>query len=235
MWTRLKGMLDTVSTVVVLIAGVAMLWRLYDPPQASRGARPPVENVDGLTIAADKVTNRRGTGAVVLVEFADYECPFCARHAQMTGPTIEKELVESGDLQHVFFNFPLPIHPRAQKAGEAAECAAQQGRFWEMHERLFEDTKALDVSHLAAKAEGLGLDRERFMRCLEGGETAAKVRADLEEGRRLGVAATPAFFVGTRAPGGSITLRKRINGAVPFDTFDATVREITEPRQRAER
>jgi protein-disulfide isomerase len=171
---------------------------------------------------------------VVLVEFADYECPFCARHAQSTAPTIKKELLDSGEIQHVFFNFPLAMHPRAQKAGEAAECAAQQGHFWEMHERLFEDPRALEVTDLSQRAEDIGLNRETFMACLESGATAEMVREDLEEGRRLGVNSTPAFFVGTIRPDGSIDLVKRINGAVPFEQFEEAFREVL-PTQRAQR
>ena len=170
----------------------------------------------------------------MLVEFADYECPFCARHAQTTAPTIKTNLLDSGDIRHVFFNFPLAIHPHAQKAGEAAECAANQGRFWEMHERLFSDPKALDLPDLSRRAEIIGLDGTKFSACLESGETTAKVHADLEEGRRLGVNSTPAFFVGTVQPDGAVKLQKRINGAVPFEEFDSVVKELL-PQQRAER
>jgi len=234
MFRHLKVALDTLSTMLVVAAAAALLWRLYQPVPPPPGRRPPVETVSALTIAPSKVTHVRGTGRVVLVEFADYECPFCARHAQNTAPTIKKELLDTGEIQYVFFNFPLPIHPHAQKAGEAAECAAQQGRFWEMHERLFEDPKALEVVDLSRRAENLGLDKVKFMKCLESGQTAEKVHADLAEGRRLGVNSTPAFFVGAIQPDGAIKLLKRINGAVPFEQFDGVVNELL-PKRRAQR
>jgi len=188
--------------------------------------------VSGLNIPADKVAHVRGKGNVVLVEFADYECPFCARHAQTTAADINKQFIDSGEVQHVFFNFPLPIHP-GQKAGDAAEYAAQQGRFWEMHERLFRDPKALELTDLTARATDLGLDDATFKKCLEEGETADRVKADLAEGRRLNVDATPAFFVGRRQADRSINLVKRINGAARFETFRETIRGL--PVQRAQR
>lgn len=234
MLRHIKRVVDTWSTVLVIVAAVALLWSLYQRPALlGRGSRPIVEDVTGLSIPASNVTHVRGSGRVVLVEFADYECPFCARHAQTTASAIDKELIDSGEIQHVFFNFPLSIHPRAQKAGEAAECAAQQGRFWEMHQQLFQDPKALEISDLSARAESLALDRAKFMKCLEDGDTAEMVRADLVEGRRLGVTSTPAFFVGIRQPNGAITLVKRIYGAVPFETFSEAIRAM--PIQRAER
>jgi protein-disulfide isomerase len=179
-------------------------------------------------IVPSQVTNARGIGRVVLVEFADYECPFCARHAQSTAPSIKKAFLDSGGIRHVFFNFPLDSHPRAQKAGEAAECAARQGRFWEMHELLFADQSegALEVSEITKRAAGLNLDHVKFTHCLESGETAEKVRVDRALGKKLGVSSTPSFFVGTFDGNGTISLTKRINGAVPYERFEEVLQQL---------
>jgi protein-disulfide isomerase len=224
---RVKSALDTLGTLLVIVAAGTLLWKVYHPASMAPTSRPPVERVEGLTISGSSVTHVRGTGAVVLVEFTDYECPFCARHAQKTGPSIKERLLDAGEIQHVVFNFPLPMHSRAEKAGEAAECAAEQGRFWEMHERLFDAPMALEIPDLVAKADALGLDATRFAQCLKDGVARARVRADVEAGQRLGVAATPAFFFGTREPDGTITLTRKINGALPFDTFVETVRDVS--------
>jgi protein-disulfide isomerase len=233
MLRHFKSAFDTLSTLLVVVAASALLWRTYQPAAPAPGRRPPVETVSGLTLASSAVTHVRGTGRVVLVEFADYECPFCARHAQSTAPAIKNALIDSGDIRHVFFNFPLAIHPRAQKAAEAAECAAEQGRFWEMHEQLFDDPQALELVDLSRHAESLDLDRVTFLSCLEEDHTAERVRGDLAEGRRLGVSSTPAFFVGLVQADGTINLMKRINGALPFEEFESAVSELL-PRQRAE-
>ena len=165
MWRYIKSGLETASTLLVCVAAIAIVWRMMNPTPTRPGgsARPNVEKVKGLTIASAGVSNVRGNGKVALVEFADYECPFCARHTQETGPTIDKELIDSGQVRHVFFNFPLPIHPRAPKASEAAECASKQGKVWEMHEKLFGNPRKLEVADLLVHAETVGIDPSSFV------------------------------------------------------------------------
>lgn len=226
MMRRIKSVLDVLSTLIVIATAGALLWRLASPPQRPPGQRPPIETVKDLSLTFAEPSHVRGTGEVVLVEFADYECPFCARHAQMTGPLIKKQFVDSGIIRELFINFPLPIHPKAQKAGEAAECAANQGKFWDMHDALFAESTALDVGDLTRRAEHIGLERTTFSKCLDQNETAAVIRRDVKEGRRLAVDATPAFFVGLARQDGTIDLRKRINGAAPFEEFAKAVEEL---------
>jgi protein-disulfide isomerase len=229
MWRYAKAGLDVVSTILVCVAAVVIIWRITKPAPQMPAARPAVEAVSGLTIPPAEVAHVRGTGKIALVEFADYECPYCAMHARETSPTIEKELVDSGDIRHVFFNFPLPIHPRAPKASEAAECAANQGRFWEMHKLLFENPTALEHSDLMLRAESIGLDPGQFAKCLESGEMMTKVQQDMAAGRRLGVNSTPSFFIGTVEPDGTIALRVRMNGTLPFQEFEKAVRDLSSP------
>jgi protein-disulfide isomerase len=127
----------------------------------------------------------------------------------------------------VSFAFPLErIHPQARQASEAAECAARQGRFWQMHEQLFASANALAADDLVNRAESIGLDLEQFKRCLAGA-AAAKIAGDVAVARRLDVSSTPTFFVGLIEADGSIRLQKRLNGAVPFEHFEAAVNEIS--------
>ncbi len=109
---------------------------------------------------------------VTVVEFTDYQCPFCARHYQLTYPRLFQEY---GDrIQYVVRNFPIvQNHPHAAKAAEAAECAFVQGRFWQYHDRLFENSSGLDNESLERYARDLGLDSSRFDRCLDSGDKSA--------------------------------------------------------------
>jgi protein-disulfide isomerase len=233
MWRYVKHGVDVLTTLLMSVVAVAMIWRVMQPAPDRPGgnARPNVESVSGLSIAAAEVTHTRGEGRIALVEFADYECPYCAKHAQETGPSIKKKWLDAGDVRQVFFNFPLPIHPRAPKASEAAECAAKQGRFWEMHEQLFAEPTALDLPDLSARAKRIGLDEAAFQRCLDSGETAGRIGHDVQTARRLGVNSTPLFFLGTVKADGSIELVTRINGARPFDEFAAAVEKLRTTRQ----
>jgi protein-disulfide isomerase len=138
-------------------------------------------------------TQGRSDAPVSLVEFGDYECPFCGR-----AYWVVKEVREAmGDqLRYVFRNFPLTqIHPRAELAAEAAEAAGAQGKFWEMHDLIYENQDALDLESLASFAAGLGLDTERFLSDLNLRSHAGRVAEDRNSALRSGVNGTPTFFI----------------------------------------
>jgi protein-disulfide isomerase len=131
--------------------------------------------------------------AVTLVEYGDYECPYCGA----AYPIIKEVKARMGDgLRFVFRNFPISTsHPHAEQAAEAAEAAGAQGRFWEMHDLLFENQKRLGDEDLRAYAESIGLDLERFDKELTEHAHAARVREDFMSGVRSGVNGTPTFFI----------------------------------------
>jgi protein-disulfide isomerase len=141
---------------------------------------------------------------VQVVEFADYECPYCQK--------VSDDLTRLRDqfgaqVSLVYKDYPLPMHPLAEHAAEAARCAGEQGKFWEFHDSLFE-TKKLQVSDLKQEAVTLNLDKDRFNRCLEAGEQTAVVRKDVVEGQRLGLTGTPSFFVNGHFLSGAIGYTK---------------------------
>ena len=137
---------------------------------------------------------------VTIVEFSDYQCPFCAGYAQQTFPRLKAEFVDTGRVQYVFKDFPLPNHQQAPKAHEAARCAGEQGAYWEMHDQLF--TRQADWSGRADHmtvfqtfAVGLGLEAPVFEACLDSGRWVDAMNIDLEEGVSLGARGTPTFFI----------------------------------------
>ena len=149
---------------------------------------PPAVPVD---VAGSYV---RGTkdAEVTIVEFADYECPYCVQ----VNPHIQEIQKEYGDkIAFVFKDMPLPMHHKAQKAAEAARCAGKQGKFWEYHDVLFWSGGTLTVPQLKDHARVLKLSGEEFDQCLDSGEMAAAVTKDLEEGKSMGLTGTPSFFV----------------------------------------
>jgi len=142
-------------------------------------------NVKDAYVRGDK------NSPVTLVEFADYECPYC----QKITPELQKLEKEYGDrLAVVYKDFPLPMHHASEKAAEAARCAGEQGKFWEYHDVLFY-SKQLQVAELKAHARVLKLDGDRFDKCLDDGAETAPVKKDLEEAHQLGLTGTPSFFV----------------------------------------
>jgi len=141
-------------------------------------------------------------------------------------PQIEKDYMDTGKMKHVFMDFPLPMHGQAMKASEAALCAGDQGKFWEMHDRLFANQNALSPEGLIKHAEALGLDASQFKECLDSGKHIAQIRAAMAEGQKAGITGTPGFVFGFIEADGKVRATKKISGAVPYANFRATIEEM---------
>jgi predicted DsbA family dithiol-disulfide isomerase len=142
---------------------------------------------------------------VTIVAFSDYECPFCKR----AEPAV-KSVLESyaGKVRLVYREFPLPNHRHAQKASEAALCAHDQGKYWQMQEKLFANQSALAVEDLKTYARGVGLDSERFDRCLDAGDKRGDIEKSIRAGDAAGVSGTPAFFINGRPLSGAASIER---------------------------
>jgi protein-disulfide isomerase len=179
-------------------------------PAAQATPTPPivVENVS----ADDDPFWGPADAPVTIIEFSDFQCPYCARFVTQTLPQIKQEY--EGKIRFVFRDFPLSqLHENAEKAAEASECADDQGKFWEYHDKLFNSQSALDVASLKSYASQLGLDTGAFDQCLDSDKYAQEVQKDLQDGDSYGVTGTPAFFVN-----GLLVV-----GAQPFATFKAAI------------
>jgi len=168
------------------------------------GLTPPVSERDHIAGPDD--------APVTLVEYGDYECPYCG----MAHPVVKRAQRELGkQLRFVFRNFPLAeAHPHAQIAAQAAEAAGAQGRFWEMHDMIFEHQDALEVKDLLGYAASLGLDAEQIARDLEAGTYVKRVKEDFRSGVKSGVNGTPTFFVNGARYDGSWANEKAFIGAL---------------------
>ncbi len=147
-------------------------------------------------------------------------------------PQIEKEYVETGKLKHVFMDFPLPMHGNAMKAAEAGLCAGDQGKFWEIHDKLFENPQALGQESLLKNAEALGLDMTKFKECLDSGKHAEEIKRRMAEGQKAGINGTPAFLLGFIEPDGKVKATKKLVGAQPYALFKAAIDELLTPPKK---
>jgi protein-disulfide isomerase len=140
-------------------------------------------------------------------------------------PQIEKEYIQTGKVRYVQRDFPIEsIHKDAFKAAEAARCAGDQGKYWEMHDRLFANQQALGLKDLPQHAEALGLDASRFQQCVESGKYASAVRKDLADGQAAGVTGTPTFFLGLSDPNSStVKVLRTLIGAQSYGTFKEAI------------
>ncbi|MEN9557921.1 MAG: hypothetical protein RL141_290 [Candidatus Parcubacteria bacterium] len=177
-----------------------------DEPLPPAGPVPEVDDEDHIRGNKD--------AKVTLIEYSDFECPFCLRHLDTVDQILE---AYPNDVRLVYRHYPLSFHPEAQKAAEASECAAEQGKFWEMHDAIFAANAAgtMSVTKWKEIAATLKLNTSKFNDCLDTGKMASKVNEDLQEGSVAGVTGTPATFVN-----GSL-----VSGAVPFAQFDGFVKQ----------
>ncbi|MEM4296690.1 MAG: DsbA family protein [Candidatus Anstonellales archaeon] len=159
-------------------------------------------NVDISQISANGAVMEGTNKDILIVEFSDFQCPFCGRFFSSVLPELKANYIDKGKATFVYMHFPLSsIHPMAQKAAEAFECAKEQGKGKEMHDKIFLNQQLLSVASLKQWAQDIGLDADKFNTCLDSGRTADKVNADLNEGLKLGVQRTPTIFVGKRGKG----------------------------------
>ncbi len=200
----------------------AILQQLARRPPAAQAA-PTIAKVS----VADQPYLGRQDALVTLVEFSDYQCPFCRRFMKNTLPRLKTEYIDTGKLKYVFRDLPLDrIHPYARKASEAAHCAGDQGQYWAMHDVIFENQKAVQVENLKQYARGIGgIDAEAFDACLDGGKYADKVAKNLADGQQAGVRGTPGFFVGKTQQDGWIT-GESIRGARPYGVFHQAIEKL---------
>lgn len=174
------------------------------------------EVIDVELSDADQVKGEEDA-PVTIVEYSDFQCPFCKRFYEQTLPSIEEKYIATGKVKLVYRHFPLSFHQNAQVAAESAECAGDQDKFWEMHDMLFEngsgDGTGLSKEDILGYAETLELDVTAFTECLDSGKYTEKVADDMTMGASQGVSGTPGFLVN-----GVLVV-----GAQPFSVFEAAI------------
>lgn len=172
----------------------------------------PSGNFVAATVDDDAVLGDKDA-PVTIIEFSDYECPFCGRHFQQVYPLIKKDYIDTGKAKLVFRDFPLSFHPMAMPSAQAAECVREQGgdeAYWKMHDKLYSNQETLSVANLKKWAGELGYDIDA---CLDSGKYAEEVRGDMADGSAAGVQGTPGFFVNGQM----------ISGAQPYSVFQQAI------------
>lgn len=185
-------------------------------------AQSPTTNQDDvLKINQDDVILGNPEAPVILIEYGDYECPFCEKFFTETEPLIRKNYIETGKVKMIYRDFPLPGHPYAQPAAEAANCAKDQNKFWAYHDIIFQKQKELPNVDYLKLANELGLNTEQFKQCLEAQKYKDKIKKDYEGGTIIGVNGTPTFFINGQ----------KVVGAQPYSVFEKIIEEALKQKQ----
>lgn len=205
--------------------GLADIKQMIEKGPPGRQAKP--FQPSDVTISGSPMKGN-ADAPVTLVEFTDYQCPFCKRHATTTMPEIVKNYVDTGKVRYVLRSFPLKsIHPNADKLAQAALCAGDQDKYWEMHDRLFSGNSKMDPSDFSDDIKAVKLNSASFKSCLDSGKYAKQIDTDIEDGSKLGVTGTPSFFLGKSGSGSTkFKATETLKGAVPYANFQQTIDKL---------
>lgn len=224
-----------ILVTLVIVVSIALLIgvkngsfdNLFSTQESNQGVNQPgsnnQENIDTELYSESDPVKGSADAPITIVEFSDFECPFCKRFYDQTLSQIEKNYVETGKAKIVYRDFPLErIHPTAKTASLAAECAKEQGKFWEYHDKIFDNQNQLSKTSLKEWAEEIGLNTESFNQCLNNKKYENEVLEDLSAGRNLGVQGTPHFII--RSSEGETT---SLSGAQPYSRFETVLEQYS--------
>jgi len=212
--SELRGEVKTLKDQVASLQG-----------QIERGGRGGLATSPGQVKLSSGAMLGNVDASIAIVEFTDYQCPYCARHNSSVLPAIREKLINTGRAKYVTYDFPLNFHPQADAAAVAARCAGRQGRFWEMHEILFKNQRNLNAGLFHKAAGDLQLDSDAFGACLQDPGMLAEVEADKRYGTEIGVGGTPKFYVGKVQDDVIIDVIV-INGAQGYAAFSNAIERL---------
>lgn len=198
---------------------------LQKPVQLSQQFGPQI--IKNISLDDDPIRGNPDA-KISIIEFSDFQCPFCAKFHKETLPQIEQNYISTGKVNFVYRDFPIQsIHPNAIPAALASECADDQGKFWEMHDMIFKtqrDWQGLEISQSVSLfkqyASKIGLDSKEFDSCVDSGKYLEEIKNDLDDGRNYGVTGTPGFFVGNEQIGFT-----KLIGAQPYSSFQRIIEQ----------
>lgn len=198
--TRLRAIVDLASAMAIIVVAVGVAWRLFSPPppvQVVNADRRKSDLVPTETISvADSFVEGRASAPVMVVEYGDFQCPACAAFVRDTYKGLVDDYVTTGRASLAFKHFPLPNHPMAVPAAISAQCAGEQGRFWQFYELAYKRPGAFGNEVLQNAAKEAGLDLRQWSSCKAEQGAAALVQRQFDEAKRLHLRATPAFLIG---------------------------------------
>ncbi|MGH7792946.1 MAG: DsbA family protein, partial [Thermodesulfobacteriota bacterium] len=166
---------------------------------------PPSEPSEVRVSIDDDPIKGDPKASLTIIEFSDYQCPFCRRFHQEVLPAIQNEYISKGIVRYVFRDYPLAFHQQALPAALAANCAGEQEKYWEMNDFLFENPTKLDIASILSSAKSLGLNYDEFEKCVDGKKYEAEIQKDMEDAKKYGVSGTPSFFIGKTEEGKEMT------------------------------
>jgi protein-disulfide isomerase len=224
-----RSMLELRDAVRSLAAEIQELNRRISSQQPSdRSSGPATVRIDPAHSRGDK------NAPLTIIEYADFECPYCAEFTRTVLPSLEREYIDTGRVRLAFWNMPLvEIHPLSLRAASVAECSGRQGKFWEAHDAMFNRTGVLTSESIDNATRVAGIDLEQLNKCLAGPVSAQVQRQAAEAAALLTRAATPTFLIGSTGPDNTVTIRVRIDGLRTVDSFRSALTPLLNQLEKA--
>jgi len=213
----------------LVLREVVSLQRKIDALAAQKAKSNNGSNLDGKAILLPEENRLQGSddAQYAMVEFMDYQCPYCIRYAKQSLPTIKQRYVDTGKLKYGIRDFPLSFHSKAEGAAIAANCAGKQAKYWPMHDQLVANSKNLNDDLYMSLASKLSLEADSFTACLKNPAMKKEIQADLAYGTEIGTRGTPNFYIG-KIEGDSIVNVVHLSGARSIDAFDRAIQQAME-------
>lgn len=225
-----RGALDIMAAIAMMSVSIFLFWKLQGPVGTRGAAQPPVREVE-LPSAPVSLNGLQQVGsmsaAIVVIEYSDFECPYCARFATGTWPQVRRDYVDKGLVRVAFSQFPIDgLHQSARRAAEVSECAGEDGHFWEVHDLFFAKQaglrEILREPNLGRELRSLGVNAGRFTACMAG-EVPGRIDQMSKTANALEITGTPTFLVGLPNGPASVRVKRRLEGAVSFTAMGAVI------------
>jgi len=201
-----------------------VLEKIEQQGQTRAAQRPGTPKTASVSISKENPVLGAADAPVTVVEFTDYQCPFCKRFIQSTFPLLKRDFIDTGKVRWVVRDLPLGFHPNANKAAQAAHCAGDQGKFSEMRDILFRNNANLGIEQLPGYAREIGLDSDAFDACLSSDRHQAQIEQDAQAANRIRISGTPSFIIGKSA--GDTVSGQLVVGAQPTAVFSAGIQRV---------
>jgi protein-disulfide isomerase len=188
-------------------------------PQEEAPTRAKITDLSGVSMLGSK------TAPLTIVEYTDYQCPFCQRFHVTAFSELKKAYIDTGKVRFFSKDMPLDFHPNAMRAAMAARCAGEQGKFWELRDTMGANPNSLDLEHIVGFAADLKMDTGALRTCIDSGKFKERVQNDVLEAMKIGASGTPTFIVGKSV--GEGVDGELVVGAMPFQMFDVKLKELS--------
>jgi protein-disulfide isomerase len=196
---------------------------------------PPTVKVPDTISVAGEAFKGEANASLAIIEYADFECPFCRRFDHSTFPQIRDSYIQTGKVKYFYRDLPLPFHPHSMPAARAVHCAQDQGKQWEMRESLFSDPPLQSAEDIDTRAAKLGIDTAKLDQCMASERFADVIQRSMSDASGMQISGTPTFVIGTLgADGNLVNVKKTVVGAFPFEAFKAAIDPLLAPPKTAQ-